>query len=152
MSQLSDQNAVATASLTPSPVLFWLKVDLRLSEKGINGRQPNTILGLIPAGYKNVSFALRQVSSVAVETKISPAKIILGLLVFFAGWSLFGSSVILGFVLLLAGAGIFVSGLTAALAVSNNGGMTQYIKVSLLEKAKLEEFAATVQAAVLDIN
>jgi hypothetical protein len=152
MADLSDDNVLATVSVRPSPLLFWLTVDLRVSEKSISGKQPNTVLGIIPAGYKKVSYALKQVSGVAVETKVSVSKILLGALVFFAGVMAFSSNLFLGLLLAILGAALFVAGLTAALAITNTGSVTQYITVSLLDRAKLEEFASVTQKAVLDVN
>jgi hypothetical protein len=152
MADLSDDNVLATVSVRPSPLLFWLTVDLRVSEKSISGKQPNTVLGIIPAGYKKVSYALKQVSGVDVETKVSVSKILLGALVFFAGVMAFSSNLFLGLLLAILGAALFVAGLTAALAITNTGGATQYITVSLLDRAKLEEFASVTQKAVLDVN
>lgn len=150
MAQPSDDNVLAQVNLTPSPLLFWLKVNLRLSERGLNGRNPNTIFGIIPAGYNSVSYSLKQISGVAVETKVSVPKVIFGLLFAFAGLSGFGGEFFGSFVLLIVGAAIFVAGLTAALAVTNTGGVTQYIKVSLIDRSRLEDFVSTVQKAVLD--
>ena len=151
MAQASDDQVIAQVSLTPSPLLFWLKVNLRLSEKSLNGRNPNTIFGIIPAGYNAVSYSLKQVSGVAVETKVSVSKVIFGLLFFFAGLSnLLGGEFLVGFVIMIIGAALFVAGLTAALAVTNTGGVTQYIKVSLIDRSRLEDFSAQVQKAVLD--
>ena len=151
MAQASDDNVLAQVNLTPSPLLFWLKVNLRLSEKGLNGRNPNTIFGIIPAGYNSASYSLKQISGVAVETKVSVPKVIFGLLFSFAGLSgILGGEFFGSFVLLIIGAAIFVAGLTAALAVTNTGGVTQYIKVSLIDRSRLEDFAGKVQKAVLD--
>jgi|688.fasta_scaffold528982_2 hypothetical protein len=151
MAKASDDQVIAQVSLTPSPLLFWLKVNLRLSEKSLSGKNPNTIFGIIPAGYNSVQYSLKQVSGVAVETKVSVPKVIFGLLFFFAGLSNILSGEFLGgFVILIIGAAIFVAGLTAALAVTNTGGVTQYIKVSLIDRSRLEDFSAQVQKAVLD--
>lgn len=151
MVSASDDQVIAQVNLTPSPLLFWLKVNLRLSAKGLNGRNPNTIFGIIPAGYNSVSYSLKQISGVAVETKVSVAKVIFGLLFAFAGLSGFAGG-FGSFVILIIGAAIFVAGLTAALAVTNTGGVTQYIKVSLIDRSRLEDFAGKVQKAVLDLD
>lgn len=143
---------ITELAVTPSPLLFWLKVNLRLSEKSISGKQPNTILGLIPAGYSQISFALRQVSAVQVETKVSLPKIIFGLILVFLGVSAFASQFLLGFLLILGGAALFMAGLTAALALTSTGGATSYVRVSLLDKSKIEEFSSAAQRAILDVN
>ncbi len=151
MAKASDDQVLAQVDLTPSPLLFWLKVNLRLSEKSLSGKNPNTIFGIIPAGYNAVSYSLRQVSGVAVETKVSVPKVIFGLFFSFAGLSnIVNGQFFGGLVFLIIGAAIFVAGLTAALAVTNTGGVTQYIKVSLIDRSRLEDFSAKVQKAVLD--
>lgn len=153
MVSASDDQVIAQVDLTPSPLLFWLKVNLRLSGKGLNGRNPNTIFGIIPAGYKSVSYSLKQISGVAVETKVSVAKVIFGLLFAFLGLStILAGEFFVGLVLLIIGAAIFTAGLTAALAVTNTGGVTQYIKVSLIDRSRLEDFTGRVQKAVLDLD
>lgn len=151
MASPSDDQVIAQVTLTPSPLLFWLKVNLRLSEKSLNGKNPNTIFGIIPAGYSAVSYSLKQVAGVTVQTKVSPAKVIFGLLFAFGGLTgILSGEFLVGLVLLLVGAAIFVAGLTAALAVTNTGNVTQYIKVSLIDRSRLEDFAGKVQQAVID--
>lgn len=149
----TDDQVIAQVDLTPSPLLFWLKVNLRLSEKGLNGRNPNTIFGIIPAGYTSVSYSLKQIAGVAVETRVSVAKVIFGLLLAFLGLSgILAGEFFLSFVALIIGAAIFTAGLTAALAVTNTGGVTQHIKVSLIDRSRLEDFTGKVQKAMLDLD
>ncbi len=152
MENASDDKVLGQVDVRPSPLLFWLKVNLRLSEKGLNGRNPNTIFGIIPAGYNSVSYSLKQISGVGVETKVSVPKVIFGVLFAFTGlFGILSGEFLFSFVLLLVGAGIFAAGLTAALAITNTGGVTQYIKVSLIDRSRLEDFAQKVQKAVLDL-
>ncbi|MEG0299341.1 MAG: hypothetical protein RR609_07165 [Aurantimicrobium sp.] len=153
MTNVNDKNTVlASTTVRPSPLLFWLTVQLQVTPQGLSGKEPTTIFGIIPAGSRKVSYALKQISGIAVETKVSVPRIIFGLIFAFLGIAFFSSNAFLGFIVLLIGAALFVAGLTAALAVTNTGGVTQYVKVSLIDRARLEEFAASAQTAVLDAH
>lgn len=152
MNERTDEMVITELAVTPSPLLFWLKINLRLSEKSISGRQPNNILGLIPAGYSKISYPLKQIATVQVETKVSLPKIIFGLILVFFGISIFGSQLLFGFAFILGGAAIFMAGLTAALALTSTGGNVTRVLVSLLDKSKIEEFSSAAQRAILDVN
>ena len=149
-SSASTPAFVAKVEVRPSPLLFWLRVSLNATSKGIDGRAPNTIFGFIPAGYKTIAFPMSKIAAVAVNTKVSVPRVLFGLLIFFGGLAAFLSNPFLGFVLLILGAAVFVAGLTAELEIENTGGGKQGVKVSLLDRSAIENFAGKVQASVLE--
>ena len=147
----AGETVIARESFSPSPVLFWLKTELSVTEKRITGRQPNTFAGVVPLGSSNVLFPLKQVSAINVDTHIKPIKMLLGVVLVIAGLSMFGSSFFGGLLVLLIGAVVFTSGLTCALTITNNAGGTTEVVATLFEKTKLQAFAGQAQRHLLDI-
>lgn len=142
------ETAIATLSVRPSPLLFWLRVNMQASEKRIAGKAPNTIFGIIPAGYEDVMFPLKQVSGIGVYTKIRPARVIIGVLLFLSGLGFLAKG---GIFFLLIGAALFISGLQAELVVQSSGGGKQGVSVSLLDKTSVVDFATKVKGYLIDL-
>ena len=147
----TGETVIARQSFSPSPVLFWLKTELSVTEKRITGRQPNTFAGVVPLGSAEVLFPLKQVSSISVDTQIKPVKMLLGVVMVIAGLSMFGDSFFAGLLVLLIGAVLFMSGLTCALTVTNNAGVKNEVIATLFEKNKLQGFVAQAQRHLIDL-
>ena len=138
----AGETVIARESFSPSPVLFWLKTEMVVTEKRITGRQPNTFAGVIPVGSSQILFPLKQVSSISVDSRIKPMRVGLGFILVLVALFTFSSSVLGGLLLLLFGAVLVLGGLRAAMAVTNTASATTYVPVTLFEKARLEAFAA----------
>ena len=147
----TGETVIARESFSPSPVLFWLKTQLTVTEKRITGRQPNTFAGVVPLGSSEVLFPLKQVSAINVDTKIKPVKMLIGAVLVIAGLSMFGSSFFGALLVLVIGAVLFTSGLTCALTVTSNAGVKNEVVATLFEKTRLQAFAAQAQRHLLDI-
>lgn len=147
----TGETVVARESFSPSPVLFWLKTTLTVTEKRITGRVPNTFAGVLPLGSREVLFPLKQVSAIAVDTKVAPVRMLIGVVLVIVGLSTFGSSFIGGLLVLLIGAVAFASGLSCALTVVSNAGVKNEVIVTLFEKARLEAFAAQAQRHMIEL-
>ena len=142
------ETEIASVSVRPSPLLFWLKVNLHASEKRIVGRTPNTFMGVIPVGSENVMFPLKQVAGLTVSTRVKPIRLIIGVLFFLVGLSSFAKG---GFILALLGAALVVAAMQAVLVIQNTGGGTKEVSVSLLDKTVISSFASTVRAHLIDL-
>lgn len=127
----------------PNLALFWLKTTLTVTPKGITGSIPNTIFGVIPLGYKDVMFPLRQVSGVSVITKFSVLRLIVGLILATVGWALILPG-IFGVIMLF-------NVYTAQLQIFNTGMAAEVIGATWLDKAILESYANQVRAHLLEI-
>jgi hypothetical protein len=130
---------IIESQFSPSVVLFWLRSQLAVTNRRIVLKEPNTLLGVIPLGYRDAAFPLNNVASVGVEVKFSLGRAILGLIFFIVGIALVTKNV-LGIILLLIGFSMLANALSAALRVQNNGGGVNFVKVSVLQKSKLEQF------------
>lgn len=96
-------------SFAPSPEKFLLKTRVTIDRRQIMISEARALLGIIPAGRKNVAFPLRNIQSVTSEMRFYWGKIFLGLV-------LSGISLRLG-----GGAGFAAAGLFLLLALSGIG-------------------------------
>ena len=127
----------------PNLALFWLKTTMTVTPNGITGSIPNTIFGVIPIGYRDIMFPLRQVSGVSVNTKFSVLRLVIGLLLATFGWAL----IVPGFF----GVIMLFNAYSAQLQIFNTGMAAEVIGATWLDKAILESYANQVRAQLLDI-
>lgn len=132
------ESNIHSAKFSPSVLLFWLKTELAVTDMRIVTKSPNTLLGLIPLGYSDAAYPLANTAGVGVETKFSVGRAFWGAL--FLVVALYTLESFFGWVLLLAAAALLLNAMSAALKVQNNGGGITFLKVSILEKSKLEQF------------
>lgn len=144
----AGETEIASVSVRPSPLLFWLKVNLHASEKRIVGRTPNTLMGVIPVGSENVMFPLKQVAGLTVSTRVKPIRLIIGVLLVLGGLGSFAKG---GFILALLGAALVVAAVQAVLVIQNTGGGTKEVSVSLLDKSAISNFASMVSSHLMDL-
>lgn len=138
---------VTEAQFSPSVVLFWLRTSVGVSSTRIVTHEPNTILGVIPLGYNDRTYPLRQVAGVQVNAKASVARFLLGLILFFTGISLLTKSP-LGIFLVLIGVALLANAMSAAMIIQNSGGGLSGVRVSIFQKKKLEAFREEVNQRV----
>ena len=145
----TGETEIASIKVMPSPLLFWLKVELQASEKRIVGRKPNTFLGLIPTGYENIMFPLKQVAGITVNTRVKPLRLLIGILFFLGGLSSdFAKG---GFIISLIGAALVIGAMQAALVIQNTGGGKQDVEVSLFNKGDIQNFASKVRSHLIEL-
>ena len=99
---------ISEATFSPSPIIFWLKVNMGVSSTRIVVRRPNTILGLIPLGYADNAYPLTNTASVGVSAKFSLGRLIFGLIFVIVGISLIVKNVA-GIIFLLLGAAMLLA-------------------------------------------
>lgn len=131
---------ITEAEFSPSVVLFWLRTNIGASTTRIVTRWPNTILGIIPLGYADNTYPLRNVAAVSVNAKFSVRNLVFGLIFFIGGLSSLGQVPILGIILTLFGISLLANTMSADLIIQNNGGGKSHVHVSILQKSKLEQF------------
>jgi hypothetical protein len=134
-----EQNVKET-SLSTSVVLFWLQTLIGVTNTRVVTRAPNTILGVIPLGYQDAAYPLSNVASVGVNARFSVRRLVVGLICLFVGLGVIGKSGAVGVVLILVAIATLANVMKAALVIQNNGGGITYVDVSILQKAKLEQF------------
>jgi hypothetical protein len=131
---------VKEAEFSASVILFWLKVRVGVSSVRIMIAHPNTVVGLIPLGSDEATFSLNNVASVGVNVKASVRKLVGGFLCLIISLAVFGKVPLVGVLFLLLAISLLANTVTAALTVVNNGGGSKAFSVSILQKAKLEQF------------
>lgn len=137
---------VTSQKFSPSVILFWLKTEIAVSSMRVVSRSPNTLFGLIPLGYKDAAFPLASTASVGVEVKFSVGRALFGLIFFLVGINLLDN--VFGWLLLILGLSMLLNALSAALTITNHGGGQSRLRVSILEKSKLESFRDEINARV----
>lgn len=137
---------ISQARFTPSLLLFWLKTDMAVTNRRFVAKEPNTILGLIPLGYRDLAYPLHNVASAGVSVKFSLWRVVLGALILIGGLGGFKQSAVLGIVFVLIGLSLLANAATATIILTNNGGGKIDLRVSVLEKDKLEQFRNEVNS------
>lgn len=138
------ENNVHTAKFSPSVILFWLKTELGVTSTRIVSKRANSLLGVIPLGYAEETFPLANTAGVGVEIKFSLGRAIFGFILFVAG--LTNLNAFFGWIALLLGLSLLLNAMSSVLKIKNNGGGETKLQVSILEKAKLEQFRSEVNA------
>ncbi|EEI61875.1 hypothetical protein [Corynebacterium glucuronolyticum] len=141
------ENGVFAKTFSTNLVLFWLKTKITITNRRIVAKSPNTILGVIPLGYREEAMPIGSIAGISSNLTVKPGRLIgFGILAFillFSGMGSLGSSAgsALFFILLalLFGA-LAANAILATLSVQNNGGGKNTVTVSALEQKKLEEF------------
>ena len=128
---------VTSSKFSPSVILFWLKTEIACTNTRIVTKSPNTLFGLIPLGYKDATYPLKSIAGVGVEVKFSVARAIFGLIFFIIGCTILDN--FFGWVLFILGLSMLLNAMSAVLKMQNNGGNFSEVRVSILEKSKLEQ-------------
>lgn len=130
------ETGVTSSKFSPSVIMFWLKTEIAVTNTRVVSKSPNTLFGVIPLGYKDDAFPLSGTASVGVEVKFSVGRAIFGLIFLILGLNMldnFG-----GYIFLILAISWILNAMSAALKIKNHGGGVSMIRVSILEKSKLE--------------
>jgi hypothetical protein len=138
------ESNVSTAKFSPSVILFWLKTELGVTNTRVVSRRANTLLGVIPLGYAEETFPLASTAGVTVDVKFSLGRAIFGLIFFLISFQMLNN--LFGWILLLLGLSMLLNALSARLTLKNSGGGSTSLQISILEKAKMEQFRNEINA------
>ena len=136
------EKGLHSVSLRPNLLLFWLKSKFLVTNKRIVVKHPNTLFGIIPLGYEETAMPMGSVAGVQATVAVKTARLVVfGLLFLFCFFAMFDSdNKFLFFVLSLFFFALAANAILAGLTVTNNGGGKSQVTVSILDKARLEEF------------
>lgn len=132
------ESNVHVAKFSPSVILFWLKTELGVTNTRIASKRANSLLGVIPLGYAEETFPLANTAGVGVEIKFSLGRAIFGFILLIVGLS--NLNAFFGWLALLLAISLILNAMSAVMKIKNNGGGETRLQVSILEKAKLEQF------------
>ena len=110
-------------AFAPSLTMFHMKTKVAIDQRQISISQPKTVLGIIPAGRKNVVFPLRNISTVTTERRLSWGRIILGIILCALSFGLAES--LGGYCFIAAGLSLILalSGIGRSLSIRTGGGV-----------------------------
>lgn len=148
--ETAQQTDLLCHTFHPNLLLFWLTQTLGVSPKQIHGEAYSTFW-VIPTGKRKVMFPLRQVAGVEVGTRLRIGRALLGALLLIAGVLVFNLSALIGVLLVAVGLSSLLTCVVTGLDVTNSGGLTQTVYVSILEKAKMSELADAARRYVVDL-
>lgn len=134
-----------------SNILFFIWWNMSVTNRRVVGRVPNTILGVIPLGFNQVSYPLANVAGVGVRRAYSVGLLIIGLVLLLVGLSSFGSrsgSAGGGLVLLVLGVLGILGAFKNAIQLTNSGGDHIRHGVSFLDRAAAETFVQQVNTII----
>lgn len=131
------ETTVRAAAFSPSVTMFWLKTEIAATNTRVVTRAPNTLLGVIPLGYRDNAYPLSNIASAGVDVKFSLGRGLFGLFLAFVAFGLIDNP--LGWILLLVAVSMVLNAVNATLTIQNNGGAVSGVRVSILERAKLEQ-------------
>jgi hypothetical protein len=146
-----DEKIEYESTFTANLILFWLKANYVLTNKRVTGDTPNTLLGLIPLGKAQIAQPLKTIASVSSSTKFSILRLIIGLIFVGIGFNVLGSSLLGGLILLLIGAINVLNCYTATFVITNNSGQSAGYEISILEKAKVQDFVNRINTVIAEI-
>lgn len=131
-----------------SILLFFLHLELVLTDRRIAGRAPNTMLGLIPVGSREVNYPLSNISGIGTSIRFRPIAFIVGLLIILSGLAAATHGFTAGIVYLLVGVLVSLNSVQAVLTISNNAGANIAHRISPLEMGKAREFAQVINTTI----
>ncbi|MCD4549016.1 MULTISPECIES: hypothetical protein [unclassified Schaalia] len=132
------------AKVAPSLLTPYLKGELMCSSTRLVYKVPNTIFGLIPAGASENTVPLKAIASVNTSTSFEVGRIILGVALVLAGFGLGGQALLF----VIFGVMFLAMAFPAQLNVVNHAGGVTSVKVSILHKNVLQQFAKELQGRV----
>lgn len=148
----ADEQNVNQQSFITSFILFWHKTNFTLTTKRIVGENPNTLLGIIPLGSNQITFPLKSVGGVSGSTKFHLSRFLVGLVVAYLGFSLFGNTFLGGLLLLLIGVGMLLNSYVATFVIASNTGQSTTVELSILEKAKVAELVSATNLKIAELS
>lgn len=143
-----DESIIRHDAFTTNLILFWLKSNFELTNRRVAGESPNTLFGIIPLGKLEISQPLQNITSVACNTKFHIGRLIIGL--FFVLMFL-GAQNAATFILLLFGFVFLANSYTSRIAIASNNMSAQSFEISILEKAKVENFVTNINTVLTEI-
>ncbi|MCE7792388.1 hypothetical protein K8O68_08155 [Salipaludibacillus sp. CUR1] len=146
-----EEQIVKESTFRPNLVLSWLKSEMTVTNKRVLGYSRNTLLGLIPLGKNEISYPLKNISSVSISSKFYLSRFIIGLILVLSGLSQISDSFLGGLFFLVLGALPLANSFVSRLIISPNSGNPTKLDVTFLDKNTIQEFSNEVNVTITDI-
>lgn len=147
-----DESVVKEASFRPNLVLAWLRSEMTVTDKRILGFSRNTLFGLIPLGKNEISYPIKNISSVGTSTKFYFGRFVLGLILVLLSLSMIGESFLGGLFMLILGALPLANSFVSRLIISPNSGNSTKIDVTFLDKDTIQQFSNQVNVTITEVS
>lgn len=108
-------------TFSASALLSWIKGSISVDYRFVRIVEPNTILGIIPAGQQTQNIPLKNITSSTISTSYSAGRFLLGGFLALAGLFMLGSNPLMGLILAVVGVGIFLNGMLTQLSIEKAG-------------------------------
>lgn len=130
-----------------SALLFWIKGRISVDYRGIHIVEPNTILGIFPAGQQRKSIPLKNVSDAEISTSYKVLRLLIGIFLVICGFSLFGTSFFAGLIVAALGVFVFLNGLQTYLTIEH-GGNPYVLFVPFFNKQDIMDVKQAIDEAI----
>ena len=144
-----EESVVASQKICPSFILWFLKTDIVITDMRVVATAPNTILGIIPAGIKNVSVPITQIASNEITRKYNFFTLVFGAILAFVGLI---ALVVApgGLIYIVAGMLLILAGVKSQMVITNTGGGETALKAVPWQRADLQKMANILNLAVIE--
>lgn len=149
------ETVVRAASFRPSLVIFWMRTEIVVTSARVVVRAADSLLGVVPLGYRDSSSVVAEVAPARVEVRFSAGRGVVALVFLVLGLVRIADPV--GWTALLVAVALFLHALDATLVLQGGKGAIGDVHVALVEKGSLEQvrddinnvlFAQQAQAAL----
>ena len=136
-----------SSSFSLSLLFFWIKGHITVTQRDVQCRTANTVLVLIPAGRREQTIPLRNISSCSIDTRFKIGGLIVGIVLGLGGLSTMAESFFAGVFILLIGVLIFGGGIRTNLTIQRSGS-DYTIDVPFYEKGKMIDIQDAINEAL----
>jgi len=147
-----EESVIKESSFRPNLVLSWLRSEMAVTNKRVLGSSRNTLLGLIPLGKNEISYPLKNISSVSISSKFYISRFLIGLILVIIGLSSIGNSFLAGLFFIIIGALPLANSFVSRLVISPNSGNPTRLDVTFLDKETIQSFSNEVNVTITEIS
>jgi hypothetical protein len=146
----SDERVIAEGTYSFSPLLFFLRTSVALTDRRVVASAPNVILGIIPAGANTVTYPLNQVASSQVGNSYSVGAVIIGIILILIGLIGIFSGTGALFIVLIVGVLFLLAGIKAGIKITNTGGAETSMNIVPWERAAAQNFVNSLNTVLAE--
>ena len=136
-----------SSSFSLSLLFFWIKGHVDVTRRDVQCRTANIVLGLIPAGSRQQTIPLANISAAIIDTRFNIMSLIVGIVLGLGGLATIGASFFGGVFIFLIGVLVFGGGIRTSLTIQRAGNDFT-IDVPFYEKGKLIDVKDAIDEAL----
>ena len=136
-----------SSSFSLSLLFFWIKGRVVVTQRDVQCKTANIVLGLIPAGSRQQTIPLANISAAVIDTRFKIVSIIVGIILGLGGLSSMRESFFAGVFIFLIAVLIFGGGIRTSLTIQR-AGSDFTLDVPFYEKGKLIDVKDAIDEAL----